>query len=99
MGRYSTALSVAVGLLVFCYFIIYATAYPSEELLRAIAFEVVIFLFVLAFRLRQNRSKATRIENMVLDELGTKWKALDFLRKSGRAVVFTCWLSVTIFLL
>lgn len=99
MGRYSTALSVAVGLLVFCYFIIYATAYPSEELLRAIAFEVVIFLFVLVLRLRQNRSKATRIENMVLDELGTKWKALDLLRKSGRALVFTCWLSVTVFLL
>jgi tetratricopeptide (TPR) repeat protein len=99
MGRYSTALSVAVGLLVFCYFIIYATAYPSAELLRAIAFEVVIFIFVLAFKLRQNRSKATRLENMVLDELGSKWKALDFLRKTGRALVLTCWLSLTIFLM
>lgn len=99
MGRYSTALSVAVGLLVFCYFIIYATAYPSAELLRAIAFEVVIFIFVLAFKLRQNRSKATRLENMVLDELGSKWKALDFLRKTGSALVLTCWLSVTIFLM
>ncbi len=99
MGRYSTALSVAVGLLVFCYFVIFATAYPSPELLRAIAFEVVVFVFVLAFKLRQNRSKATRLENMVLDELGSKWKALYFMRKAGSALILACWLSLTIFLL
>lgn len=98
IGKYSTALSVAVGLLVFCYFVIFATAYPSAELLRAIAFEVVIFIVVLWFKLRQGRSKAARLENMVMDELGSQWKTLSFLRKAGSTLVFACWFSLTAFL-
>lgn len=98
IGKYSTALSVAVGLLIFCYFVIFATAYPSAELLRAIAFEVVIFIVVLWFKLRQGRSKAARLENMVMDELGSQWKTLSFLRKAGSTLVFACWFSLTAFL-
>ena len=98
IGKYSTALSVAVGLLIFCYFVIFATAYPSPELLRAIAFEVVIFIVVLWFKLRQGRSKAARLENMVMDELGSQWKTLNFLRKAGSALVLACWFAVTAFL-
>ncbi|CAN5325525.1 hypothetical protein BH11CYA1_BH11CYA1_21170 [soil metagenome] len=97
-AKYTTALSVAVALQVFCYFVIFATAYPSAELLRAIAFEVAIFVVVLAFKLKQNRSKAARIENLVLDELGSQWQILGFMRRAGNAFVLVCWLSVVLFL-
>lgn len=91
MGRYSTALSVVVALLVFCYFVIFATACPSPELIRAIALEVIVFVIVLAIRFKTSRSKSAKLENLVLNELSQKWSLLKFSRNFVSGVVLVFW--------
>ncbi len=98
MGKYNTALSVVVGLLVLTYFCVYASACPSPELIRAIILEVVVFIVVLFFKFKGSRSKSGRLENMVMHELSDKWASLKFARRAGNAIVLTCWIAATIIL-
>src|SRR4051812_10023629 len=89
LARWNMALSAAVGLLILVYFIVYACACPSPELIRAIILEIIIFVLVFFFKVKASGSKGARLENMVLQELSAKWGSLLALRRAGAVLVFS----------
>jgi len=96
MGKWTLALSATVGFLILIYFVVYAAACPSAELIRAIVFEIVVFIVVFFFKFKGARSKGAGLETMVMQELSQKWASLLFVRSAGNVIVLTFWLLATL---
>jgi tetratricopeptide (TPR) repeat protein len=76
-----------IAVVILCYFIAFAYANPSPELILAIAFEVGVFAFILFFRWSAARRPATKLKNLVIAELGTQFDSLGWLFRIGRTSV------------
>ncbi|MDZ4834148.1 MAG: tetratricopeptide repeat protein [Candidatus Melainabacteria bacterium] len=72
MTGWTAKLGYAVAALTLMYFIVYAVACPSKELVAAVAMEVIVFILVIGFRSRKKNKHSREAQQAVLDELSTK---------------------------
>lgn len=98
MGSISTRLGLLIGFLVIIYFLVYASACPSKELVSAVAVESAMFVMIAIARLRKKSAVSMTASDTVIDELleqckvtGAAWKFW----KAGAILV----LSTTVLLL
>lgn len=75
MGNFAAKLGYAIAFLTLLYFIVYAIACPTKELVAAVAVEVIVFIGVVGFRSRKKARNAREVQQAVLDELSTKTDA------------------------
>jgi tetratricopeptide (TPR) repeat protein len=71
----SAKLGYAIAFITLLYFIVYAFACPTKELVAAVAVEVIVFIAVVGFRSRKKARNAREVQQAVLDELSTKTNA------------------------
>jgi hypothetical protein len=95
----STALGYGIAVVVFCYFVAFAYAHPSPELLFAIAFEVVVFGAILFFRWHASRRPTGKLKNLVIAQLGSQFDVLGWLFRIGRTSVAIVLSTAFFFLL
>ncbi len=74
MTKWTTYFGYAIASLTLMYFIVYAVACPSKELVAAVAMEVIVFILVIGFRSRKQAINSREAQQAVLDELSTKTK-------------------------
>ncbi len=72
MTGWTAKLGYAIASLTLMYFIVYAVACPSKELVGAVAMEVIVFILVIGFRSRKKNRHSREAQQAVLDELSTK---------------------------
>lgn len=72
MTGWTAKLGYAIASLTLMYFIVYAVACPSKELVGAVAMEVIVFILVIGFRSRKKNQHSREAQQAVLDELSTR---------------------------
>lgn len=65
-------LGYGIAFVTLLYFIVYALACPTPQLVAAVAIEVIVFIAVLGFRSRKKAKLGREVQQAVLDELSTK---------------------------
>lgn len=88
-----------IAVVVLCYFIAFAYAHPSPELLLAIAFEGAVFGAILFFRWHAGRRPAGRLKNLVIAQLGAEFDVLGWLFRFFRTSFALALLTAFLFLL
>jgi tetratricopeptide (TPR) repeat protein len=71
----SAKLGYAIAFMTLLYFVVYAIASPTKELVAAVTVEVIVFIAVIGFRSRKKARNAREVQQAVLDELSTKTEA------------------------
>lgn len=99
MKQLSTVFGYGIAVVVLCYFVAFAYAHPSPELIFAIAFEVAIFSIILFFRWHSARRPAGKLKNLVIAQLGSQFDVLGWLFRLGRTAVALALAAIFIFLL
>jgi len=92
-------LGYAIASITLLYFIVYAFACPTKELVCAVALEVFVFIAVIGFRTRKKSRHAREAQEAILDELSKHTKATSgswkFIKTTATivAALVLIWLS------
>lgn len=74
MTGWTAKLGYVIAFLTLLYFIVYAFACPTKELVAAVALEVFVFIAVVGFRTRKKSRQSREAQQAVLDELSKQTK-------------------------
>ena len=98
MTNLSAKLGYAIAFMTLLYFVVYAIACPTKELVAAVTVEVIVFIAVIGFRSRKKARNAREVQQAVLDELSTKTEATRQGWKAVKTVSNVVALVVLMFL-
>lgn len=87
-------LSLIVAFLILVYFVVYASAHLTCELMAAIGIEVAVFLLSLISGIWQGKTRTGRLQELVFNTLTTVTPKVRFFRNLSEGAVLFCWFSV-----
>lgn len=87
-------LSLVVAFLILVYFVVYASAHLTYELMAAIFVEIVVFVLSVISGIWHDKTKTGRLQELVLNTLTTATPRVRFWRNLGEGAILFCWCSV-----